>query len=68
VVQTGSSGRVVWRLWLDGSGRPPERLLTAGREQSMSSVAVMSDGRILVGVRTWSGELQLARAPAGTRF
>jgi hypothetical protein len=68
VVQTGSYGRVVWRLWLDGSGRPPERLLAAGRGQSMSSVAVMSDGRILVGVRSWRGELHLARAPAGSRF
>jgi hypothetical protein len=34
----------------------------------MSSVAVMSDGRILVGVRSWTGELHLARAPADTRF
>jgi hypothetical protein len=53
-------------MWLDG--RPPERLLAAGNGQSMSSVAVMSDGRILVGVRSWSGELHLARVPTGTRF
>ena len=40
----------------------------AGNGQSMSSPALMSDDRILVGVRSWSGELHLARAPAGTRF
>ena len=66
VVQSGSNGRQVWRIWLDG--RPPEQLLNAGDGQSMSSPALMSDGRILVGVRSWSGELHLARAPAGTRF
>jgi hypothetical protein len=68
VVQAGSLGRVVWRIWLDGSGRPPERLLAAGEGRSMSSVAIMSDGRILVGVRSWSGELHIARAPSGTHF
>jgi hypothetical protein len=68
VVQTGSSGRVVWKVWLDGPARPPQRLLAAGQGQSMSSVAIMTDGRILVGVRSWSGELHLARAPAGSRL
>jgi Tol biopolymer transport system component len=68
VVQTGASGRTVWRLWLDGSARPPERLFAARGDQSMSSVALTSDGRILVGVRSWSGELHLVRAPAGARF
>jgi hypothetical protein len=66
VVQSGANGRQVWRLWRDG--RAPEPLFAAGNGQSMSSVALMSDGRILVGVRTWSGELHLARAPAGTHF
>src|SRR6185436_5667698 len=65
IAQTGSHGRVVWRIWLDGSGRPPEHLYTAGPGQNMSAVAITSDDRILVGVRTSSGELQMVRAPAG---
>ena len=68
IAQTGSHGRVVWRLWLDGSGRAPERLFAAGPGQTMSAVAITSDDRILVGARTSTGELHLVRAPAGTAF
>jgi tRNA A-37 threonylcarbamoyl transferase component Bud32 len=66
VAQVGTSGRTVWRLWLDG--RPPERLYEAKPVESMSSVALTTDGRILVGVRSWQGELFVVRAPAGQHF
>jgi dipeptidyl aminopeptidase/acylaminoacyl peptidase len=68
VVQVGTYGRVLWKIWLDRSARPAERVFEAQLGQSMSSVTITEEGRILVAPRTWLGELHAVLAPAGEVF
>ncbi len=68
VAQVGTSGRSLWRIWLDGSHELPERIYEARPVETMSSVALPTDGRILVGVRSWQGELYQVHPPPGQHF
>jgi hypothetical protein len=57
----------VRRLRLDGRSAP-ELMYSMADDELEQNLAVSDDGRVVVGVLRWSGDLWLARAPAGSRW
>jgi Tol biopolymer transport system component len=68
VAQTGVAGRAIWKVPISSESKNPEKIFSADGDPSMSNLAVLSDGRIVVGVRYWLGELHLVPAREGQTF
>ncbi len=67
-ITTGGSGREVWREELDTPGAKLEHLMDLANGQTNESLAITDDGHVLITPSTWSGDLLVVPAAAGTRF
>jgi hypothetical protein len=65
---TGGSGQAIWRKALDTPGAKPEHVMDLAKGQTNESLAITDEGHVLVTPSTWSGDLLVVPAAAGTRF
>jgi hypothetical protein len=64
---TGNNGQEVWRGRTDGK-KAAELLYTLPGDRNTRAAAIDDDGRPVLAVYSWYGEIYLVRPEAGSRF
>ena len=65
---TGDGGQGIWREELDTPGAKLEHVMDLAKGQTNDSLAITDEGHVIITPSTWSGDLLVVPAVAGTRF